>query len=81
MAARMLLSLGLGCRDAVQFHRYQCLLLQGKGAGREQKHNQFSKEEAVSQLRRLVAGFPLRRPGFEPSSGHMEFVVDKGALG
>jgi hypothetical protein len=31
-------------------------------------------------MRRLVAGFPPRRPGFEPWSGHMGFVVDKVAL-
>jgi hypothetical protein len=30
--------------------------------------------------RRLVAGFPPRRPGFEPGSGHVGFVVDKVAL-
>jgi hypothetical protein len=28
-----------------------------------------------------VAGFPQRRPGLEPGSGHMGFVVDKVALG
>jgi hypothetical protein len=33
------------------------------------------------KLRRLVAGFKLRRPGFEPESGHVGFVVDKVALG
>jgi hypothetical protein len=37
--------------------------------------------EAVPQLRLLVAGFLLRRPGFEPWSGHVGFVVDKAALG
>jgi hypothetical protein len=36
---------------------------------------------AVPLLRRLVAGFPLRRPGVEPRSGHVRFVVDKVALG
>jgi hypothetical protein len=35
---------------------------------------------AVSWLRRLVAGFPPRRPEFEPGSGHVGFVV-KMALG
>jgi hypothetical protein len=30
---------------------------------------------------RLVAGFPPRRPGFDPRSGHVGFVVDKAALG
>jgi hypothetical protein len=32
-------------------------------------------------LSRLVAGFPPRRPGFEPTSGHVGFVVDKMAPG
>jgi hypothetical protein len=31
--------------------------------------------------RRLVAGFPLRRPEFAAGSGQVEFVVDKVALG
>jgi hypothetical protein len=34
----------------------------------------------VPQLTRLVAGFPPRRPGFDPSST-WRFVVDKVALG
>jgi hypothetical protein len=38
-------------------------------------------QRAVPQLRRLLAGFPLRRPGFEPGSGHVGFVVDKVSLG
>jgi hypothetical protein len=29
----------------------------------------------------LVAGFPVRRPGFEGRSGHVGFVVNKVALG
>jgi hypothetical protein len=32
-------------------------------------------------LKRLVAGFPLRRLGFDPGSGQVGFVVDKVALG
>jgi hypothetical protein len=36
---------------------------------------------AAPELKRLVAGFPPRRPGFEPGSGHLGFVVDKVALG
>jgi hypothetical protein len=36
--------------------------------------------KAVPSLRRLVAGFPPRRPGF-PSEQHVGFVVDKAALG
>jgi hypothetical protein len=35
----------------------------------------------VAWLRRLVTGFPLRRPGFEPRSGNVGIVVDKMALG
>jgi hypothetical protein len=35
----------------------------------------------VPQLRWLVAGFPPRRPGFEPRSGRVGYVVDKVALG
>jgi hypothetical protein len=30
---------------------------------------------------RLVAGLPSRRPGFDPGSVHVEFVVDRVALG
>jgi hypothetical protein len=36
---------------------------------------------AVLKLRRLVAGFPLRRPGFEPRSVCVGFVMDKVTLG
>jgi hypothetical protein len=35
---------------------------------------------AMSQLKRLVAGFPPRRPGFYPRSSHVGFVVEKVAL-
>jgi hypothetical protein len=35
----------------------------------------------VPWLKRLVAGFPSRRPGLEPRSGHVGFVVDKVPLG
>jgi hypothetical protein len=37
-------------------------------------------KKAVPQLKRLVAGFPPRRPGFA-SGQHVGFVVDKAALG
>jgi hypothetical protein len=30
---------------------------------------------------RLVAGFPMRRPGFDPGSGQVGFVVGKVAFG
>jgi hypothetical protein len=33
------------------------------------------------QLKRLVAGFQPRRPGFKTGSSHVGFVVDKVALG
>jgi hypothetical protein len=29
---------------------------------------------------KLVAGFPLQRPGFHPGSGHVELVVDEVVL-
>jgi hypothetical protein len=35
----------------------------------------------VEYLTRLFAGFPPRKPGFDPRSGHVGFVVDKVALG
>jgi hypothetical protein len=37
--------------------------------------------QAVSWLRRLAAGLPPRKPGFNPGSVHVGFVVDKVALG
>jgi hypothetical protein len=39
------------------------------------------QEGAVPRLRRLVAGLPPRRPGFDPGSVHVGFVVDKVSLG
>jgi hypothetical protein len=36
---------------------------------------------AVQRLGRLFAGFTPLRPGFDPKSGHTEFVVGKAALG
>jgi hypothetical protein len=39
------------------------------------------KVNSNKKAARLVAGFPLRRPGLEPGSGHVGFVVDKVALG
>jgi hypothetical protein len=35
----------------------------------------------VPWLRRLAAGLPPRRPGFDPGPVHVGFVVDKVALG
>jgi hypothetical protein len=37
--------------------------------------------KAEPWLRRLAAGLPERRPGFDPGSLHMGFVVHKVALG
>jgi hypothetical protein len=36
---------------------------------------------AVSWLSRLAAGLPPRRPGFDPVSVHVGFVLDKVTLG
>jgi hypothetical protein len=36
--------------------------------------------EAAPYLKRLVTGFPQRRPRFAPGSGQMGFVVDKVTL-
>jgi hypothetical protein len=36
---------------------------------------------AVPWFRRLAAGLSPRRPGFDPGSVHVGFVVDKMALG
>jgi hypothetical protein len=36
---------------------------------------------AVPWLRRLAAGLPPRRPGFDPGSVHVGFMVDRLALG
>ena len=41
----------------------------------------YCRQVAVPWLRRLVAGLPPRRPGFDPGSVHVEFVVDIVALG
>jgi hypothetical protein len=37
--------------------------------------------KAKPQLKRLVAGFPPRRLGFDPGSGQVGFVVDKVTVG
>jgi hypothetical protein len=50
--------------------------------GVEKDHLWFrAKGLAVPWLRRLVTGLSLRRPGFDPGSVHVGFVVDKVALG
>jgi hypothetical protein len=45
------------------------------------KHSEEGILMAVPWLRRLAAGLPPRRPGFNPGSVHVGFVVDKVALG
>jgi hypothetical protein len=40
----------------------------------------FKTFVAVPQLRRFFAGFPPRRLGFEPGSGHVDFEVLKSFL-
>jgi hypothetical protein len=43
--------------------------------------NLLSNQKAVTWLRRLVGGLSPRKPGFDPGSVHVGFVVDKMALG
>jgi hypothetical protein len=45
------------------------------------KDESMAEEQAVPWLRWLVAGLSPRRPGFNPGSVHVEFEVDKVALG
>jgi hypothetical protein len=42
---------------------------------------ELSIVKAVPWLRRLAAGLPPRRPGFDPGSVHVGFLVDKVTLG
>jgi hypothetical protein len=58
--------------------RNRCFLTESLNVGNSD-HDLYRR--AVTQVRRLVAGFPPRRPGFEPGSDHSGFVVDKVALG
>jgi hypothetical protein len=43
--------------------------------------DELTEGKAVPWLRRLVAGLPPRRPGFDPGLIHVGFVVDKVTLG
>jgi hypothetical protein len=45
-----------------------------------QKETVTIRTEPVPELKRLAVGFPQRRPGFEPRSGHVGFVVEEAAL-
>jgi hypothetical protein len=40
----------------------------------------ISSKQTITQLRWLVACFLLRRPRFDPTSGHVGFVVDNVAF-
>jgi hypothetical protein len=40
-----------------------------------------TSRQAVPLLKGLVPGILPRRPGFDPRSGHVGFVVDKVTLG
>ena len=46
-----------------------------------EKCNTNTRDLAVPWLRRSVAGLPPRRPGLDPGSVHVGFVVEKVALG
>jgi hypothetical protein len=48
--------------------------------GFPQRAELFSTSKVVPLLRRLVAGFPLLLLGFEATSSHVGFVLDKVAL-
>jgi hypothetical protein len=41
----------------------------------------FNNAGSNWDYKRLVTGFPPRRPGFKPGSGHVGFVVDKVTMG
>jgi hypothetical protein len=41
----------------------------------------FLNDDLLYVLVVLVAGFPFLRPGVEPRSGHVGFVVDKVVVG
>jgi hypothetical protein len=43
-------------------------------------HSFVTSSLTVPYLRRLVAGFPPRQPGFDPSSSHVGFVVALGQV-
>jgi hypothetical protein len=43
---------------------------------REKEREKEREREAIRS-----SGFPSRRPGFEPRTGHVGFLLDKAALG
>jgi hypothetical protein len=57
---------------------YVCMYIAGEGPKRPQHRDHLW---SIGLPRRLVAGFPPRRPRFDPKSGHGESVVGKVALG
>jgi hypothetical protein len=48
---------------------------------RKLKYIRLSPSLAHETAQPLVVGFSLRRPGFAPKAVHVEFVVDRVALG
>jgi hypothetical protein len=56
-------------------------LVEWRLAGETEVSNKTCPSATLSNLKRLVAGFPPRRPGFKPGSSHVGFVADKVALG
>jgi hypothetical protein len=44
------------------------------------KTDSLGSSKTIPYVRQLVADFPPRRPGFEPGSGHVGFVVNIVAL-
>jgi hypothetical protein len=63
----------LGLRDEICIYIYMYVI---KSFG---LHTALSSR-AAPQLRRLVAGIPSLRPGFDPKSGDVRFVVNKVTL-
>jgi hypothetical protein len=59
--------------------RYECVVETANAEPSLAGRDQIGR--AVPRLRQLVAGLPSRRPGFNPGSVHVGFVVDKVALG
>jgi hypothetical protein len=76
-----------GCEDASEMHcRASASTCQNNERQTSdyfatQATNFFSHTEAMPWLRRLVASLSLRRPGFDPGSVHVGFMMEKLALG
>jgi hypothetical protein len=73
---KLQLSLSRFSRNSQMLKRFVCCFIPNfKGTG------QWMWGVAAPWLRRLVAGLSSRRPGFDPGSVHVGFMVDKLALG